>query len=312
MYRVKMLPMALTVLSFGAVTAFAEIKLTDNLSTSGFLDMSASGLAPDVGDANLNATFDQLELDFMLKFGNISGRADINSLGGGGVTFEQGYVTGTSGALSVTAGRFASCSGFEGLEPTAMYQYSYGKTYSTYGVYENGVGLNYAVEKWGIYGAVVSDIWAAGESDFLTPGIELQFSLMPAEGVTAKVAYLYQMYDEDITGDASQQLVNVWASYAKGPVTVGVEYNQLLDWIGGTDNAETGMGYLAMANYKINDKVAATVRYSGLTIGDGDPDSEITFSPSYAISGNWLVLAEVKQEIDAKNTDYAVESTFSF
>src|SRR5688500_7955971 len=134
MKNLKNLPLALTVLGLGATASFAEIKLTDNLSMSGFLDMSASGFAGSEDtspDATLNATFDQLELDFMLKYGDFSARADINSLGGGAVSLEQGFVTAAlTPGLSLTMGRFLSVSGFEAAEPTGLYQYSVSKLLS--------------------------------------------------------------------------------------------------------------------------------------------------------------------------------------
>jgi hypothetical protein len=313
------LPMAMSLVGLGAALSFAEIKVNDNLALSGFLDMSVSGEAND-SDETLNASFDQFEVDFMYKFGDkISARADINSLGGGAMAFEQGFVSYANGPLSFSTGRFLSSSGFEAAEPTGLYQYSTSKTL-VYGGYQNGVNVAFATPMFGLYGAVVSDLWVSGETEILnTPGFEGQVSLTPAEGITAKVAYLYQMYDEDATGDASQQLLNAWASYAAGPITAAVEYNLLLDWmvpdedaVGGMVNDGTGHGWLAMANYKINDLVAATVRYSGILLGDADPDQEVTFSPSLALSPNWLALAEVKYQIDAEVTNYAVEGLFSF
>jgi len=106
----------------------------------------------------------------------------------------------------------------------------------------------------------------------------------------------------------------VWASYAQGPLTVAAEFNYLESWAGDL----TGMGWLAMANYKITDKFAATIRYSSLTIDDkvsatDDMGSEVTFSPSFAVSPNWLVLAEVRSDFgNYKAFNYAAESTFSF
>jgi hypothetical protein len=44
-----------------------------------------------------------------------------------------------------------------------------------------------------------------------------------------------------------------------------------------------------------------------------DMGSEVTVSPSIAISPNWLALAEVKIEFGTvEQTDYALETTFSF
>jgi len=38
----------------------------------------------------------------------------------------------------------------------------------------------------------------------------------------------------------------------------------------------------------------------------------VTLAPSFQVSANWLLVAEGKYEIDKKQTDYALESTFSF
>ena len=73
-----------------------------------------------------------------------------------------------------------------------------------------------------------------------------------------------------------------------------------------------------MVNYKFTDKFAATARYSATMLDDensatDDMGSEVTLSPSIAISPNWLALAEVKVEFgNVESTDYAIESTFSF
>jgi len=315
MNKSKTFTMALSMLSLGAATSFAEIKLTDNLSTAGFLDMSAGGVSPDEGDATAWASYDQLELDFFLKYGAISARADINSLGPvGGVTFEQGFVTATSGGLSLTLGKFLSCSGFEAAEPTGLYQYSVSKLLSgyagaTYGGYESGVNVAYAAPKFALYGAVLASVWGIDTTDIKDPGFEAQLALMPVEGVTAKFTFLHEMID-DSTDHDSQSEVNAWASYAKGPLTVAAEYSMLMNWQAADEN---GNGWLAMLNFKATDKIAATVRYSGVKMESADdPDTEVTFSPSYALASNWLALAEVKYEIDAKITSYAVENTFSF
>lgn len=329
MTDMKKLPLALTVIGLGAAASYAEIKINDNLSTSGFIDMSLNGFAPDSGDATLNASLDQYELDFMYKYGNVSARADINatpSFSSPGVPavdsskgatsssvyLEQAFVTGTVGSLSISAGRFLSSSGFEAAEPTGMFQYSYSKTL-VYGYYQNGLNLSYSTPKFGLYGAVVSDLWNPQEFDVMnSPGFEGQVSLMPVEGVTVKAAYLYQMYDTTGTGttNENQQLFNVWGQYASGPITVAAEYNMMIDWDGAGD--KNGNGWLAMANYKFTDKAAATVRYSGVKFDKKDADTEVTFSPSFLVSPNWLALAEAKYEIDKKQFDYAVESTFSF
>jgi hypothetical protein len=332
MTDIRKLPLVLTVMGLGAVAANADIKLNDNLTTTGFIDMSLNGYTPDKGPAALNASLDQYELDFLYKYGNVSARADVNGMpssdpvpgkppgSNASVWVEQAYVTGTMGALAVSAGRFLSSSGWEAAEPTGMYQYSYSKNLF-YGYYQNGLNLSYSQPKFALYGAVVSDLWNPQEYDLKkTPGFEGQVALMPVEGVTAKVTYLYQMFDKDASGKDDQQLLNAWASYAKGPLTVAGEYSLMLDWntfSPANDSAkskldDTGNGWLVMANYKFTPVVAATVRYSGNKFSKLDQDTEVTLAPSFQASPNWLLVAEGKYEIDLKKVDYALESTFSF
>ncbi len=330
MNKSKLLSVTLAMLSLGAASAFAEIKINDNLSTSGFLDMSIYGKTPDKGPKVLNASFDQFELDFMYKFGFFSARADINALPSANpplpgapagntsaVYLEQGFITCDLGSgASLGMGRFLSTSGFEAAEPTGLNQYSVSKLLNgyagpTYGYYQNGLNLSYSSKMFGLYGAVVSDLWDPQEFDLKTPGFEGQVSVMPMEGVTAKATYLYQVYDDPTPAKHDNQSeINVWAQYANGPITVAAEYSHLMDW---KVKDESGDGWLAMANYKFTDKIAGTLRYSGIKMkSPKDPDTEITLSPSFAVSPNWLVLAEFRQNIDAKVTEYAAESTFSF
>jgi hypothetical protein len=317
MNSLNKLPMALTVLGLGAAASFAEIKVGDNLSLSGFLDMSANGMvdSADDADATLGANVDQFELDFMYKFGDkVSARVDVNSLSGGDVTFEQGFVTANLGSVALSTGRFLSSSGFEAAEPTGLYQYSTSKTL-VYGGYQNGVNVAWTSPMIGLYGAIVTDLWVATETELLnTPGFEGQVALTPGSGITAKATMLWQLYDEaGPNADEEQGLLNVWGQYAAGPITAAAEYNMLISWdLGGAANDESGHGWLAMANYKFTDMFAATLRYSGIILGDGDPDQEVTVSPSVAIAANWLALAEYRFNIDSQIQQYALETTLSF
>lgn len=330
----KKLSMAATVVGLGAVSSFAELKVNDNLSVSGFLDMSMSGGldSADGADPTLSASFDQLELDFMWKFGEkVSARADINAHPGTAnthlnastgmaVDFEQGFVTAKLGSVSLSTGRFLSSSGFEAAEPTGLFQYSTSKTL-VYGGYQNGVNFSWSSPMVGLYAAVVSDLWASMETEIMkTPGVEAQVALTPAEGVTAKAAVLWQTYDNTVDStradDESQGLVNVWGQYAKGAITAAAEYNMLMSWMpdatAPTVNDESGHGWLVMANYKFTDLFALTLRHSGIIMGDADPNMEVTVSPSLLLSPNWLALAEYRMDFTDGINKWAVESLFSF
>ena len=263
---------------------------------------------------------DQLELDLSTDLGDgISIRADVNAMGPTDpVTLEQAYIAyDLAEGLSLTVGKFLSCTGFEAAEPTGMYQYSYSATL-VYGGYQNGIAASYGTDKFGVYGAVVSSVWDGSDKDLVGEleaavkeekdadgniateaksavdsdfGIEAQLILTPIEGVTAKAAFA--MEDK-------QNLINVWGLYENGPLSVAAEVNVMSDWVNDDGAFDSGLGYLAMVNYGLSDQIGVTARYSAIALtppGKGAKDvetNEITIAPSYAISDNWGLVAEAK------------------
>ncbi|MDE0185562.1 MAG: outer membrane beta-barrel protein [Candidatus Poribacteria bacterium] len=301
------------VLAFTTGTLNAEIKLTDNLSLSGFLDMSTViGSHDDHTDASLS--FDQFELDFHLDYGSVTGRIDIDSTDTDqGIKLEQGFVTYTLpedvvSGVSITAGRFLSSFGFEAAEPTGLYQYSFSEGIP-YPGYQNGVAVNVSpVKEVGIYLALLSGVWDVNDTDVKDPGVEAQLSLMPIDQITAKVGYAMDMLE-----DYSQSELNAWAQFTQGPLTLAGEIDLLGNW--GADG-NNGIHFLGMANVSLEDAISApvavTLRFSGINLDDTDSSTEFTFSPSYAATDNWLLLAEFKRRIDAEETIIAAESLFTF
>ncbi len=291
-----------------ALAIFAAQAVSAEVEFSGFVDMSVFS---DDGDASMS--LDQFELDVSTDLGEgISMRADVNALGPTApVELEQAFITYDTGeGLALTVGKFLSCTGFEAAEPTGMYQYSYSATL-VYGGYQNGVAASYGSDMFGLYGAVVSSVWDGAETDFSGDGsdvgFEAQVALMPVEGVTAKAA---------LAREDEQTLINVWGMLETGPLTVAAEVNSMSDWGG----YESGLGYLGMVNYGLSDQVGVTARYSAIAWtpfggGEDDETSEITIAPSYAISDNWGLVAEVKMltvgDADAV-TQIALESLLTF
>ena len=291
-----------------ALAIFAAQAVSAEVEFSGFVDMSVFS---DDGDASMS--LDQFELDVSTDLGEgISMRADVNALGPTApVELEQAFITYDTGeGLALTMGKFLSCTGFEAAEPTGMYQYSYSATL-VYGGYQNGVAASYGSDMFGLYGAVVSSVWDGAETDFSGDGsdvgFEAQVALMPVEGVTAKAA---------LAKEDEQTLINVWGMLETGPLTVAAEVNSMSDWGG----YESGLGYLGMVNYGLSDQVGVTARYSAIAwtpIGGGaDAEtSEFTIAPSYAVSDNWGLVAELKMltvgDADAV-AQIALESLLTF
>jgi hypothetical protein len=300
------------VLAFTTGNLSAEIKLTDNLSLSGFLDMSTVTTMGDETEVGLY--FDQFELDFHLDYGSVTGRIDVDSTDDAqGIKLEQGFVTymlpeDVISGVSITAGRFLSSFGFEAAEPTGLYQYSFSEGIP-YPGYQNGVAVNVKpMKQAGIYVAFLSSVWDVNETDAGTPGIEAQLALTPIEQITAKVGYALDAMD-----DYTQTELNAWLSFAQGPLTLAGEIDLLGNW--GADG-NNGMHFLGMANVSLADIISApigvTLRFSGISLDDSDTSTAFTFSPSYSATDNWLLLAEFKQRLDAEETIIAVESLFTF
>ena len=309
--------------------------MTDDLSISGFLDMSSTTTSG--GDeTDIGLSFDQFELDFHLNQGSVAARVDIDStartIGGQGVQLEQGYVTytlpeSTVSGVSIKAGRFLSAMGFEAAEPTGLYQYSFSEGIP-YPGYQNGIGVDInPTKQLGIYVALLSGVWNVNDTDVKNPGIEAQLSLTPTEQITAKVGYAMDKLE-----DYSQSELNAWAQFTQGPLTLAGEVDMLQNW--GADG-KNGMHFLGMANVSLEDMIAApvavTLRFSGISLdevghddgdaqtapsadenGDSSSSTEFTLSPSYSVTDNWLILAEFKQRIDAEETIIALESLLTF
>ena len=295
-----------------AASSFADIKVSDQLSLSGFIDMSTyyntqvftfpgfTGTADEPG-----ATFDQFELDFMYKFSDkLSARVDLNG-GQGAVAVEQGFISyAATSALTIQTGKFLSVSGWEAAEPTGMYQYDYSNAF-VYGGYQNGINVSYTVSPMiALYAALVDGIWVA-DGSLERPGIEAQVALFPTKEITVKATNLFQQSPGYIT-----DVINVWGAYTAGPLTAALEGNYLMNYTAEDDN---GFGGLIMANYKLTDALAVTGRFSMLdTDAMAEATQEVTIAPSLALTSNWFLLADVKYQLAAEELGFALETTVTF
>lgn len=280
--------------------ASAQITITDQLSVTGFLDMSAVD-----DDGTTTTSFDQFEIDFLLDFKNgLTARADVNSLSGGSTDLEQAFVTYTheNGGF-ITAGKFLSSTGWETAEPTGLYQFSYSATLA-YGGYQNGISFGMSNDKVMLYGAVVASVWDGTDTSAEELGFEAAIKFTPGNGFSGFAAYAFEDMGAYNTG-----LLNVWASYETGPLTLAAEANTLSNWFA-QDNS--GFGYLGMVNFALTDRFGLTGRYSALDTDNTTKVDEITFSPSFAINDNLLVLAELRRNLDVETTVIAFESLVTF
>jgi hypothetical protein len=309
--RTKFSPVAAALLlSLGSMTgAQAEIT-SDNLSVSGFIDMSYLSIDEDGAGSTHDSGIDQVELNFGYDFGNkLTATVDVEYQNAAeGVDVEQAFISyAISDNLSIKAGRFLSYSGWETEEPTGLFQYS-GTGYAQYfyGYYQQGVSALYSGDKFAVAVSVVNDLAGPQSTDTEHPGIETMVAFMPTENFTVKGFY-------SVDGDT--KMINTWAAYSADALTLAAEYNASEDTAFVGSEAD---GFLLMANYAF-ESFGMTVRYHDYEVEDAvgasfEDASGITISPSFSVNDNLLMVFEYRMdEINDVDVNYlAVEALITF
>lgn len=298
--------------------AYAELELAPGLKADGFIDMSTT-YRDEEGETTSTASFDQWEVGLSFDpVEKVAARVEINDVNASdeGVVVEQAFVTyDFENGLTAKAGKFLSALGYEGAEPTLLYQYSFSATIIGYPGYANGAALAYDFGVGSIYGAVV-DGWYSGDNDLENISYETQLKLVPAEGLTLQAGYATEEFDEVVVDEEVAEaydkgIANFWVEYKVGSLTLAGEYNILYDIEGaGSD----GDGYLAMANYAFG-KAALTLRTSYADLDNGYENTEYTVSPSYKLASNLLLVTEYRHDDygDAGDADtFAAELLYTF
>ncbi|MDC2891104.1 outer membrane beta-barrel protein [Psychrosphaera algicola] len=257
----------------------------------------------------------KVEIDIAYDFGNkLKAVVDVEYQNNAeGVDVEQAFITyAVNDGFTVKAGRFLSYSGWETEEPTGLFQYS-GAGYAPYfyGYYQQGVSGMYSGDGFAVAVSLVNDLAGPLETDSSTVGVETMVAIMPTDEITVKGFYSF----EDET-----TLVNLWASYGKGPLTVAAEYNMSENApayaAAGVDSEASG--FLLMGNYAF-DTFGLTVRYHAWDIEDAtgatyEEASGFTISPSVAVNDNLLMVFEYRmEEINSSDSNsIAVEALVTF
>ncbi|MDQ8201647.1 porin [Pelagicoccus sp. SDUM812003] len=306
---------------------YGQIEINDNLSITGFLDMSLYH-ADDNGEDSTSFDLDQMEIDFIYSFDQVTGQVDIDYQRGetNELDLEQAFITYDLGeGTSLTAGKFLSYHGWETAEPTGLYQYSYAYGTTIPG-YHNGVSLDYDGGDWGgmgiaILDSVYDDDGSLSDSDDYDMGLETKLILTPADGWTV---YLGYGLDAANAGLEDRELINFWASYEFGATTLAFEYNDYSDTYRDINQ------WLVMYSVAVSDAGTFTARisddqrdYTSLEassmVGSGqweDEDFKYTAAYIHAFTDNLAVVTEVsltdRGEWRGDLTEFAVEALFTF
>jgi hypothetical protein len=338
--------------AFIAASSFSmgEIVVNEFLSFEGFVDTSYSHVsaeAENVGESDNSFGVDQVEIDWLFSFGNVSAQVDLEyeDADVANSTVEQAFVNYTlaSGDV-VTAGRYGSMLGFEALEPTGLYQYSTAYNF-TGGIDLTSIGVDLGARVPGIskyaqgvkytrttsnstYAISVQDQSFGTNADRLggdddgTYGLELAASRDLGKGFNVFVGAAFENAD---SGD--QQLINTYVTYETGAWLFAAELNLGESQIVGNVNDMELQSGLLMANYAYSDIASVTARVSDLELELGANKLDLTkftVAHNYALSDNLLLVTEISSvdgDIDAgdlglngdgDSTELAVELLFTF
>lgn len=311
----KLLKASLAVLLLAATALQAQIEINDNISVTGFMDMSATSTDSELtNDTTSNFNLDQAEIDFLLSFDELSGQIDLNYLGSndGEFELEQAFMAYDLGdGSNVEAGKFLSYMGFETFEPTGLYQYSY--AYDLNNVipgHHNGVRYNYNDDFVSLGLGILDSVWtpdaSIADSSY---GIEAKVAIYPTEGWTVFLGFAKDSMDNN---SQDMDLLNFWTSYEIGNVIYALEWN---DYDFGPMNS--GSQFLVMANLGITDNLGLTFRVSEdeQDWKGGDTATKFTVSPGWSINDNLGMLFEVSQAdygVEGDVTSLAFETIFTF
>jgi len=116
--------------TIGLASSVTAVEINDNLSITGFIDGSYESTDTDnVNHDSSELALDEVEINFLLNVGNVSGEIHVDSdeSGAGDELFniEQAHFTYSfENGLSAQIGRFGSNLGFEREDPAGLYTFS--------------------------------------------------------------------------------------------------------------------------------------------------------------------------------------------
>lgn len=291
-----------------SMTAFADVKINDQLSLGGYVVGSYQLTDPDPGSSTDRFDLDAVKTVFTGSFKPVTGVVSLFYPGPGGndVTVLDGYFTYDAGnGASITAGKFLSYLGYEAFDPVNMSQITYAPvtagTLASIPAYHSGVRFDYSDKAWSFGAALVDSILGPtifkGDSELRQNwGVEAYFKYTAIPNFTFWGGVAYDQKDNQATpGSASLTVWDVWAEYKIGTATtLAAEFCVKNGGVG-----HRGDSWLVFLNQAFSPKFATTFRIGGQQLSGSsmrrtgaDDYKQYTVSPSWKVSDNLSVRAE--------------------
>lgn len=320
----------LMALIVGASLVQADIQLNENLTISGFIDSSYSHSEDEMGSSESSSEnsfdVDQVEIDFILNFDQVSGQIDIQSIGGKDLHVEQAFFSYDLGnGSSISAGQMDGMLGFEAKEPTGLYQYS-----TAYDVVSQVTGVKYAYEADGTFITVslldgynaYGDDGRLGGSGSSNYAVEVAVGSQLTDNLSSFVGAFFEDFDTSSSNSGDAHGFNAYIVYEQDALTAALELFYTESDFGNDDSGVETIGGLAMINYVVSEQGSVTGRISYVEEDFGsyyDAHSvQYTAAYSHAVTENLLLVLEVSfadgdyNNVDEDSTMGALEAIFTF
>ena len=327
--------------TIGLASSVSAVEINKNLSINGFIDgswidRSEDHLTGTSSNDNQDVSLDEVELNFLLNVGNVSGEIHIDDTAREGVNIEQAHFTYTlDNGLSITFGRYGSKLGLEREDPAGLYTFS--RAYGDGGTGAGATAINYgdvdSLVREGVAFGYAAETFAINVSLDQTAGDNLKDA---GEGINTEIAISYTGVDnlvanvgyraEQVGGGPNKDTdhINVNATYTMGKALFAAEWQEASnDTVSAGTNGDNE-AYQFLVDYDFNDKLGAAIRYSNedqdAISTTGLETSKFTIAPNYAITDSLgLIVEYTTADVDSAPTaasdDYdfiAAELTFTF
>jgi hypothetical protein len=284
-----------------SLTSFADVKVNETLTVSGYAAGSYRVTDPDPGE-----NFDRLDIDavkalFAFNYKPVTGNVSLYYQPNAphDVTVLDAFATvDAGGGSTVTFGKFLSYLGYEAFDIVNMSQITYanGDFLGPIPGYHTGVKYDFSDQNVGFGVALVDSVYSGpnylkGDGELKhNAGFEGYFVYKAVPDLTLWFGFAYDTKGNVIHKNNEIFTLNFWASYnLTKQSTFAVEY---VHKDGGP--GDEGSNWLAFYNYTFDSKFSTAFRVSGEKLkGNGPEFVRGTVSPAYKVNDNFLVRAEV-------------------
>lgn len=281
------------------LTAFAEIKLNDKFSVSGYISGTAAYTETD-GTKDGFMDVDAAKLAGSFNLDKVTGMVSLHTFTSHDPVLLDAYATYAAAPnTTVTVGKFLSYLGYEAFDYPNMLQISYANTLGAFiPAYHSGVRLDFT--SGGTSGgialldSVYGPTYYKGDGT-LNNGAGIEAYLKFTKDKSALFAAI--AFDDGVNGTKDDRFTfDLWAETTVGKTKFAAEYCYSTLESGGAD--ADGYFWLLLAMTPLNDKWTVTGRLSGgedeaLAAAGVTPDfMKATISPAVTITDNLGLLLE--------------------